>query len=304
MMSTFAALFSGQGSQYPGMGKALIEQFPAARRIYECAGDILGFNVAKLSVYGNEQELARTAMAQPAIFTLSAAAATVAKDYLPAPSAVAGHSLGEFAALWYAGAYSLEDGLRIIKARAAAMDTVCTPGTMYAITGGNADEVRAACEQVDGFVVPVNFNLPTQTVISGDIDAVAKAAEQLAAAGKKATRLSVSAAFHTQRMREAAEQLKQELGNIQFHPTTLDFYSNLTGGKHTITDYPAYFAEHMVSPVRFVQQMQAMAKDGIEICVEFGPKKTVCTLAKKNIRTFQVANVEDIPTLEKAQNLF
>ena len=174
---------------------------------------------------------------------------------------------------------------------------------MYAVVGGDADEVRAACEAVEGLVLPVNFNLPSQTVISGETAAAAKAAALLEAQGKKVVRLSVGSAFHTTIMASAAEKLRGMLGGIAFSPAAVDFYSNLTGGKLAVDDYPAYFAEHMVSPVRFVEEVNAMAADGIEVCIEFGPKKTACTLAKKNVKALSVANVEDMKTLSKAAAL-
>jgi [acyl-carrier-protein] S-malonyltransferase len=210
------------------------------------------------------------------------------------PEAVAGHSLGEFAALCCAGAYSLEDGFRIIKARAKTMEEAAgaAPGAMYAIIGGDAAKIAAACEEADGFVVPVNFNLPTQTVISGEEDAAIKAAEALAAAGARTVRLNVSSAFHTKLMQPAADAFKADISGISFSAPTVDFYSNLTGGKYTPEDFPEYFAAHMVSPVRFVEEVAAISADGIEVCVELGPGKAGSTLVKKNIRGMTVANVE------------
>lgn len=298
-MQPYAALFSGQGAQYPGMGRDLWEQFPAVREIYTCAGDILGFDVAKTSFEGTKEELARTAVAQPAIFALSVAAVTAARQTLPPPVAVAGHSLGEFAALWCAGAFSLEDGFRIIRARAAAMDSVQTPGTMAAVSGGTADEVTAACRQAGGFVQPVNFNYPAQTVISGDPAACERAAGLLREAGRKVTPLRVSGAFHTAHMQPAADAFRDAIQGISFLPTRMDFYSNTTGDRLEIDDYPAYFARHMVSPVRFTEQMAALAEK-VHACVEFGPGRTVATLAKKNVRALTVATVEDGDGIEKA----
>ena len=298
-MSKYAALFSGQGSQYTGMGTELAEKFAAARHVYECAGDILGMDVLKLSS-ASDDELARTAVAQPVIFTLSAAAYSVACERFEKPVAVAGHSLGEFAALYAAGAYSLEDGFRIIKARAAAMEEAAvsgSPGAMFAVLGSDEDTIAKICENTSGFVVPVNMNLPSQTVISGEVAAAEAAAEALVAGGAKAVRLGVGSAFHTKMMQPAADKFRSELEGICFSPTIIAFYSNLTGDKLEIQDYPEYFSRHMVSPVRFVEQITAMTRDAIELCVEYGPKKTAATLAKKNNRAFKVANVEDEKSL-------
>ena len=294
-----AALFGGQGSQYPGMGKELYTSFGKVREIYTAASDILGFDVAKTSFEGTPEELARTAVAQPATFTHAMAALAALREQTELPiAAVAGHSLGEFAALCCAGAYTLEDGLRIIKARAAAMEKM-SGGVMYAIVGSEQESVFAACAQAGGFVQPVNFNLPNQTVISGEAEPCARAAALLAEKGAKTIQLAVGSAFHTAMMEPAAAELREAVKAIPFAPAVCNFYSNLTGGKLIIQDYPAYFARHMVSPVRFVQEMQAMAEDGIAVCVEFGPKKTASTLAKKNVRTLTVCNVEDLASLEK-----
>jgi [acyl-carrier-protein] S-malonyltransferase len=298
MTAKIAALFSGQGSQYPGMGKALFEASPAARAVYECAGDVLGFDVATVSFTGSAEELSRTFVSQPAIFTLSMAAWAAAGDLLPPVAAVAGHSLGEFAALCCAGAYSLEDGFRLIKARAAAMEEAAgaNPGAMAAVLGSDEETVAAACEATPGFVLPVNFNLPSQTVISGDVEAVEAAAAKLAGGGARIVRLAVSSAFHTERMHTAAKRFQAEIAGIPFHTPTIDFYSNLTGGKLIPEDYPAYFARHMVSPVRFVEQVAALVADGVDTCVEFGPGRTVATLAKKNARTLTVVDSAQFTT--------
>lgn len=301
MSNKIAALFSGQGSQYPGMGKALVGNYPEAARVYELGADILGYDIAALSFEGAEAELNRTLHSQPAIFTLSMAAYEAAKTRMPPITAVAGHSLGEFAALCCAGAYSLEDGFRLIKARAAAMNDAAalTPGAMVAVIGSDEAAIKSACEETEGFVVPVNFNLPGQTVISGEEAAVAAAAEALAAGGARTVKLAVSSAFHTKLMQPAADRFRVDIAGVAFREPCVDFYSNLTGGRFVPGDLADYFARHMVSPVRFVELVNAMAADGIDCCVEFGPGRSASTLAKKNARALTVFSVDSPETMEK-----
>lgn len=301
-MARIVALFGGQGAQYAGMGKNLYGNFAQARALYECAGDIFGFDVAALSFSGTPEELRRTEVAQSALFTLAVAAFTCAKDVLPPIEAAAGHSLGEYAALCCAGAFSPEDGMRILKARTAAMSRAAkeNPGTMCAVIGKSARETEQACETAGGKVWAVNYNLPNQTVIAGTEKGCAAAAALLEAQGAKIVRLEVEGAFHTALMAGAADELRAAAQKCSFSPTAITFYSNLTGGAHTISDYPAYFVEHMLSPVRFVSQIEAMAADGLDTCIEFGPKKAV-TLAKKNHKAFAALSIEDSQTLDKAR---
>lgn len=303
-MSKTAALFSGQGSQYPGMGKEFFDAFLYVRDIYACGGDILGYDLAKISFTGSDEQLAQTIYAQPAIFALSLAGFTVASRELGfSPYCVAGHSLGEYAALYCAGAFGLEDGFRIIKARAEAMtEAGDSDAAMYAVMGSDEDGIRAACEEAGGYVIPANFNHPGQTVISGNAEPCAKAAEALAAKGAKIVRLSVSRAFHTELLREAAQRFQSDISNIKFSPLKLVFYSNLTGGKLQIDDYSDYLANHTVSPVRFSEQIQSMAADGVDTCVDFGPKRTAATMAKKNTKALTVFGVEDMASLKKLKD--
>lgn len=301
-MGNTAFLCSGQGSQYPGMGKELFDSVAAVRDIYTCGSDILGFDLAKISFEGDETTLARTAVSQPAIFAVSLAAHTVVREFCT-PDAYAGHSLGEYAALTAAGAYSMEDGFRLIGARAAAMQAAAehNPGAMFAIVGSDEATVTKVCEQTDGYVLPVNFNSPAQTVIAGETAPVQAAADTLAAIeGVKAVKLAVSSGFHSRLMDEAAAALAETLKAIPAKPLHTPFYCNLTGQKLAAhADLTDYLTRHLVSGVRFHAEIAAMLADGIDSFVELGPGKVLTMLVKRTFKEASAFNVENLKTLEK-----
>ncbi len=293
------AVCSGQGSQYPGMGRELRAASAAARRVYECAADLLGYDLAALCEEAGEEALARTGMAQPAIFAHSLAALAAFDEAAGGRfwfAAAAGHSLGEYAALCRAGCFAMEDGFRIIKARAAVMDEA-PAGAMIAVSG-DAAAVEAVCARYEQLWA-ANYNHPAQTVLSGGEASCLAAAAELAAAGARVTRLAVGSAFHTPLMAPAAARFRAMIGHYSFAPPQISFYSNLTGDILAPGDIPAYFADHMTSPVLFTKQMAACARDGIDTCVEFGPRRVAATLAKKNIKTLTALNIEDAAGLEK-----
>lgn len=304
-MKKTAFLCSGQGSQYPGMGKELCDRFAGAREVYECGSDILGFDLAKTSFEGADSELASTKISQPAIFAVSLAAYSAVKEFCE-PDAFAGHSLGEYAALTAAGAFSMENGFRIIGARAEAMQRAAdeNPGSMFAIIGSDEATIRQVCEETEGYVIPVNFNSPNQTVIAGEKEAAQKAADALRAKGAKRTiQLLVSSAFHSKMMASAAEEFKQRIAGIPMEMPKKPFYSNITGTMlASDTDLSSYLAKHLVSPVYFHQEVSAMLENDITRFVELGPNKVLTMLIKRSFKQAEAYNVENLSTLEKCKN--
>lgn len=218
-------------------------------------------------------------------------------------SAVAGHSLGEYAAMVASGVLSFEDGFKVIKARAAAMQKAAeqNSGAMYAIIGKSAEEIKQVCSEINGYVVPVNYNSAAQTVIAGETDAAEKAAAKFSEMGAKAVKLGVSSAFHSKLMQPAAEEFAPAISEITFNKPTVEFYSNLTGSLQTdFENMPEKLARHIVSPVRFTSELAALQAAGYENFIELGPNKVLTGLVKKTLKGVNAANVENIKTLEKA----
>lgn len=304
-MKKTAFLFSGQGSTYTGMGKDFYDNFKSMRELYEQASTVFGLDLAKLSFEGDAKTLAQTHIAQPLIYTLSMGIYNIFKEYTT-PCAVAGHSLGEYAALSVVGAFSLEQGFALIKERANAMQkaSLTSKGVMYAVMGSDEKTIESICESTGGFVLPVNYNSPSQTVIAGEEDDCKRAVQALIEQGAKAIQLPVSSAFHTNFMSQAGADLKTFASTMQFCSNTPNFYSNLTGTKlENISNLPEYMCKHMVSPVRFTTQLATMQADGIETFIEMGCGKTVTGLVKKTLKGVACQSIEDLKTLEKAKAL-
>ena len=288
-----AYVFPGQGAQFSGMGKDLFENSELARTLFAQANDILGFDIQSIMFEGTEDQLKQTNVTQPAIFLHSTIlAACLGASFRP--DMVAGHSLGEFSALVANKTLSFEDGLRLVAKRAAAMQKACelAPSTMAAILGLEDDVVERICAQIDGVVVPANYNCPGQLVISGSLEAIETACAKLTEAGaKRALVLQVGGAFHSPLMEPAREELAAAIEATHFATPICPVYQNVNA--QAVTD-PAQIKANLVTQltgaVRWTQIMQNMLADGCTEVIEVGPGKVLQGLFKKVDREIPTAS--------------
>jgi len=279
-----AYVFPGQGAQFVGMGKTLYEDSGLARDMFEKANDILGFRITDLMFSGTDDDLRQTRVTQPAIFLHSVILAATLGDSFQ-PDMVAGHSLGEFSALVANKVLSFEDGLRLVAARAQAMQAACEkePSTMAAILGLDDEKVKAICESINEVVVPANFNSPGQLVISGSMRGVEIACEQIKAAGaRRALPLKVGGAFHSPLMEPARVELSLAIHNTWFNPPICPIYQNATAQR--VID-PQVIKENLIAqltaPVLWTQLVQQMILDGATSFIEVGPGNVLQGLISK-----------------------
>ena len=289
-----AFIFPGQGSQFPSMGKDLYESNERAKELFEQANSILGYRITDVMFSGSEDELKQTKITQPAIFILSVVKAKMAGDDFH-PDMVAGHSLGEFSALVANQCLTFEDGLKLVYARAMAMQHACElqPSTMAAILGLEDHVVEEICAGVDDIVVPANYNSPGQLVISGTIDGVNKACENLKAAGaKRAIILPVGGAFHSPLMEPARKELEAALMNTNFSQPACPVYQNVNANAVTNPDeIRTNLNAQLTSPVKWSQSVKAMIADGGSEFIECGPGNVLQGLVKKINREVATGNL-------------
>ena len=280
-----AYVFPGQGSQFPGMGKDLYENVAKARDYFAQADELLGFKITEIMFNGTQEELTATRVTQPAVFLHSVILALCAD--VPAPDMVAGHSLGEFSALTVSGVLGFEDALRLVSARAQAMQKCCerVPGTMAAVLGLEDEVVEKACGSVEGVVKAANYNSKGQVVISGEIEAVAKAGELLKEAGaRRVLPLPVSGAFHSPLMAPARDELAQAISQIPFHAPSCPVYQNVSAKAETDPEViKKNLLEQLTAPVRWTQSVLAMVADGADHFTEFGPGNVLQGLIRKTV---------------------
>ena len=302
---SLAYIFPGQGSQYPGMGKNLVENFPVAKLLFEEANDALRFSISKLCFEGSVDDLQLTENTQPAILTTSAAVfRTMQSEGFPKPEYVAGHSLGEYSALFAASGVTIEAAVRTVRSRGKYMQDAVPVGTgaMAAVIGGDLKTIEQSCAEAaqKQICAPANINAPNQVVIAGHTEAVDRASELLKERGaKRVVKLNVSAPFHCELMKPAQERLAADLETVDFQELMTRLVTNVDAAEITKgDDARECLVRQVTAPVRWLQSIEHMIANGIETFVEVGPGKVLTGLMRQINRDVKCFNVEDADSLK------
>ena len=307
-MGKIALLFTGQGSQCSGMGKDFFDKFDASKTIFETFNKITGKNIDEICFFGSDEELKQTINAQPCILAVEIAILEALKMQLDIKfDFVAGHSLGEYAALYAAGVISVQSAAQLITARANAMDKVSS-GSMSAVIGLEDEKLSEVLNEAlkVGYVDAANYNTPEQTVITGENDAVAKANElALAKGAKRVIPLAVSGAFHSMLMKDAAVEFEETSSNVQISDARIPVITNVDAAATIDADeFRKKMPEQIFSSVRWVQTLRFLKAQGVEHFIEIGPSKVLTGMVRKtlkDVKTYAISSVED---LEKVINEF
>jgi [acyl-carrier-protein] S-malonyltransferase len=304
---SLAYIFPGQGSQHPGMGKNLVENFPVAARIFEELDDALHFSVSRLCFEGSPEDLQLTENTQPAILAVSVAMLrTLESEGFPVPEYVAGHSLGEYSALVAAGSLTMTDAIRTVRARGRYMQEAVPSGVgaMAAVLGAELEEIEIACVEASQKQVcsPANINSPGQVVIAGHTEAVDRASELIKARGaKRVMKLNVSAPFHCSLMMPAQDRLAEDLDALAFKDLKVSLVTNVDAAVIAKgTEARDSLLRQVSSPVRWLQSVELLIREGVDTFVEVGPGKVLTGLMRQISREVKCFNVEDTASLKSA----